>query len=50
MHIKEIIIKNEVYIYNFDNLFKAKKLENKCISVNEKNYILLDMFTENKKM
>ena len=38
MHIQEINIKNRVYNYYFVNLVKAKKLENKNISIDEKNY------------
>ena len=38
MHIKEINPINRVYNYYFVNLLKAKKLETKNISIDEKNY------------
>ena len=38
MQIQEIIIKNWVYNYYFDNLVKTKKLKTKNILINEKNY------------
>ena len=37
MHIQEINIKKRVNSYYFDNLFKAKKLENNNILIDEKN-------------
>ena len=37
MHIQEINIKNRVYNYYFDNLFKAKKkIDTKDVLINEK--------------
>ena len=38
IHIKEINIKNQLYNYYFDNLIKAKKIENKITLIDEKNY------------
>ena len=38
IHIKETNIKNTVYNYYFDILAKARKLETKNISVDERNY------------
>ena len=37
MSIKEINIKNRVYNYHFDNLFKAKKIETENILISEKS-------------
>ena len=37
MHIKDINIKNRGYNYYFNNLIKAKKLENKNTLINKKN-------------
>ena len=53
MHFKEINIKNRVYNYYFDNLFKAKKLETKNILNDKKSckiwlFILLDIIMENQ--
>ena len=38
MHIREIDLENRVQNYFFDNLMKAKKIETKNISIDEKNY------------
>ena len=38
MHINEINIKNQVYIYYSDNVVKGKKIETKNLLFNEKNY------------
>ena len=38
MYIEEINSKNRVYKYYFDNLVKAKKLENKKFQLMKKNY------------
>ena len=36
MHIQEINIKNRVYNYYFNNLFKGKKIDTKGVLINEK--------------
>ena len=38
LHAKEVNIKNQVYNYYFDNLFKTKILENKNILIDGRNY------------
>ena len=50
MYVQEINLKNSVYIYLFDYLFKAKKLETKNMLIDEKTiriwwFVLLDTFT-----
>ena len=44
MNIKEINIKHRLYYYYLDNLIKAKKLETKCILIDEKNYMDLVIY------